>query len=133
MRSVPHVGQWCDANTTSASPPHSSSASCMNRDQARGSRTSAPRSVRRLCSVCVAFSAMQSALRSGNQMFISAGASVPGVNWKTMRTPSTVASVPVSDTETVGAARPREPLDVAMPSPQPTWPVGPAGRSMAYM
>ena len=42
--------------------------------------------------VAMMFSAAQNALRSGNQVFISAGASVPGVFWNTIRTPSTVSS-----------------------------------------
>ena len=44
----------------------------------RGSRTSAPRSVSRLCRLWVAFSAMHRARWSGKWKFISAGASVPG-------------------------------------------------------
>ena len=65
MRSVPQVGQWWDAKATSASPPNVSMASVRYPAQACGSRTTAPRSVSRLCRVCVAFSAMHSALRSG--------------------------------------------------------------------
>ena len=61
MRSEPHVGQWCEANTTSVRPANVSIASVRYVAQMCGSRTSAPRSVTRLCSVWVAFSAMHSA------------------------------------------------------------------------
>ena len=57
------------------------------------SRTSAPRGVSTLCRLWVAFSAMHSARRSGKRKFISAGASVPGVSWKTISIPSTVSSL----------------------------------------
>ena len=52
---------------------------------------------------------MHSARRSGKWKFISAGASVPGVIWKTIRTPSIVSSCPVRVTSLVGAIRPTEP------------------------
>jgi len=65
MFSVPHVGQWCEANATSDFSANISMASKMYRDQARASRTCAPRNVYRLCRVCVVFSAMHSARRSG--------------------------------------------------------------------
>jgi hypothetical protein len=48
-------------------------------DHASASRTGAPRSVSTLCRLLTMFSAAQNALKSGNQVFISAGASVPGV------------------------------------------------------
>jgi hypothetical protein len=41
----PHVGQWWDEKTTSASRPKSRIASLMWRDQVSASRTFAPRSV----------------------------------------------------------------------------------------
>jgi hypothetical protein len=63
--------------------------------QSSASRTCAPRSVYTLCCVAVQFSAMHSARRSGRKMFISAGASAPGVNWKTIRTPSITICSPV--------------------------------------
>ncbi len=40
----------------------------------------------------MAFSAMHKARRSGNEKFISAGHSVPGVTWKTILTPSSTSS-----------------------------------------
>ncbi len=45
---------------------------------------------------------MHSARCSGKKKFISAGASVPGVIWNTMRMPSTVSSCPVRAMSTVG-------------------------------
>ena len=65
MRSLPHVGQWCDANTTSVRSEKVSMASVRYPDQPCGSRTSAPRSVSRLCRLWVAFSAMHSARNFG--------------------------------------------------------------------
>jgi len=81
--------------------------------------------------VWVAFSAMHRARRSGKKKFISAGASVPGVTWNTTRTPSMVASWPVSVTSTVGTINDMVPNEVAIPRPQPIWPVALAGRSAA--
>ena len=86
-----------------------------------------------MCRLWVAFSAMHSARRSGKRKFISAGASVPGVIWKTIRTPSIVSSCPVRVMSTVGAIRPSEPVDVAMPRPVLTWPVGLRSRIAPYM
>ncbi len=63
--SVPHVGQWCDANSTSECAAYRLIDSVRYFDHTCGSRTSAPRNVSRLCSVWVAFSAMHSARRSG--------------------------------------------------------------------
>ena len=60
----------------------------------------------------VAFSAMHSARWSGKRKFISAGASVPGVSWKTIRTPSTVSSWPVWVMSTVGGIRVTVPVEV---------------------
>ena len=64
-------------------------------DQLSASRTWAPRIGTRLCMLCEQFSAMHSQPRSGKKKFISAGASVSGVSWNTMRTPSTTSSSPV--------------------------------------
>ncbi|MNJ56588.1 hypothetical protein D3C77_521430 [compost metagenome] len=52
--------------------------------------------------VLVVFSAIHSALCCGNQVFISAGASVPGVIWKTILTPSMSSSSPVLAISLVG-------------------------------
>ncbi len=79
------------------------------------------------------FSAMHSSRRSGKWKFISAGASVPGVSWNVMRTPSTTSSVPVSTISSVGATSPTVPSGVPLPRPASTWPVGEAGRSAPYM
>lgn len=81
----------------------------------------------------VAFSAMQSAAWSGKWMFSSAGASVPGVIWKTIRMPSTVSVWPVRVTSSVGGIRPTEPVDVVWPSPAPIWPRSPFGSAAPYM
>jgi hypothetical protein len=92
MASAPQVGQWCEAMATSALPENNSIASARYRDHIRASRTSAPRSVRMLCRLWVAFSARHSTRLSGSRKFISAGASVPGVIWNWRRTPSTTSS-----------------------------------------
>jgi NADPH-dependent 2,4-dienoyl-CoA reductase/sulfur reductase-like enzyme len=55
-------------------------------------RTSAPRAGSRLCIVALAFSAMNKARIFGRKKFISDGASVPGVTWNTIVTPSIVIS-----------------------------------------
>ncbi|MNP78328.1 hypothetical protein D3C76_1759150 [compost metagenome] len=52
--------------------------------------------------VLVVFSAIHSALCWGNQVFISAGASVPGVIWKTILTPSMSSASPVLVISLVG-------------------------------
>ena len=78
----------------------------------RASRTTAPRSVRRLCRLWVAFSAMHSARCSGKTKFISTGHSVPGVIWNRMSTPSSVSSWPVWVISSVGAMTPIVPSDV---------------------
>jgi hypothetical protein len=83
--------------------------------------------------LCVAFSAMHRARRSGKWKFISAGASVPGVSWNTMRTPSSVSSCPVRVMSTVGGISETVPVDVVVPRPAPTCPVGPLGSSAPYM
>lgn len=81
----------------------------------------------------VAFSAMQSAERSGKWMFSSAGASVPGVIWKTIRMPSTDSVCPVRVMSSVGGISPTEPVEVVCPSPAPIWPRSPVGSAAPYM
>ena len=81
--------------------------------------------------LCVAFSAMHRARMSGKQKFISAGASVPGVLWKTMRTPSSTSSWPVCVISSVGAIRPILPVEPPGPSPIPKVPRGPFATSAA--
>ena len=76
----------------------------------------------------MAFSATQSAAWSAKKKFISAGASVPGVSWNSMVTPSRTSTWPVWVTSRVGAMRPTGPSDAAWPSPQPIWPAGPRAR-----
>ena len=66
-------------------------------------------------------------------MSISAGASVPGAIWKTIRTPSTVSSCPVVVMSSVGAIRVTVPVDVVCPRPAPTWPCGPRASAAPYM
>ncbi|GHC71776.1 hypothetical protein GCM10007079_04490 [Nocardiopsis terrae] len=78
-----------------------------------------------------AFSAVHSALLSGRWKFISAGASVPGVIWKTNRTPSSTSSWPVRVISRVGGTSPTLPWEVPMPNPMPTRPSGPAPRPKA--
>lgn len=58
---------------------------------------------------------------------------MPGVSWKTIRTPSTVSTCPVRLMSTVGAIRPTLPVDVVCPSPQPICPAGPFGSAAPYM
>ncbi|MNN80285.1 hypothetical protein D3C81_1970020 [compost metagenome] len=67
-------------------------------------------------------------------MFISAGASVPGVNWNSTSTPLRVMRCSGWLISSVGAIR----LTVALagtplPSPASTWPRGPRGRGAPYM
>ena len=81
----------------------------------------------------VAFSAMHRARWSGKKKCISAGASVPGAIWNTMRTPSTVSSWPVVVMSRVGRISVTVPVDVVWPRPAPTWPSGPRGRAAPYM
>ncbi len=85
-----------------------------------------------MCIVAVMFSAAQNAFQSGNQVFISAGASVPGVFWKTMRTPSIVSSSKSSSMTCVGAIRPSLPEARALPIAESTWPNGLTGRTVPY-
>lgn len=133
MSSLPQVGQWWEANATSAVPVHRPIDSVRYPAQACASRTWAPRSVRMLCIVWVAFSAMHTARRSGRRTFISSWHSVPGVIWKRNLTPSRVASCPVVSMYRVGGIRPMVPVDTASPSPQPTWPAASVGRLVPYM
>ncbi len=81
----------------------------------------------------VAFSARHSARRCGKEKFISAGASVPGVSWKTIRTPSTVSSCPVRVTSRVGGISETVPVEVVIPSPALTCPSGDLGSRSPYM
>ncbi len=83
--------------------------------------------------LCVAFSARHSARRCGKRKFISDGASVPGVSWKTIRTPSTVSSWPVRVMSTVGGISVMVPVEVVIPSPAPTCPSGVLGSRSPYM
>ena len=99
----------------------------------RGSRTRAPRGVRMLCIERATLSATQSTRASGKWMFISAGASVPGVSWKVIRTPSTISVCPVSPTSTVGGISVIVPSEVVWPSPEPSCPSGPRSSSAPYM
>ena len=82
--------------------------------------------------VAVMFSAAQNALNCGNQVFISAGASVPGVFWNTIRTPSTVTSWMSSVMTSVGAIRPVVPLELILPIAWSTCPNGLRGSSRPY-
>lgn len=93
------------------------------------SRISAPRMGTRLCMLCVQFSAVHSHPWSGKKKFISAGASVSGVIWNTMRTPSTTSSAPVSHTSSVGAMSPGGQNGMPLPSPASTCWRGPCGSS----
>ncbi len=70
--------------------------------------------------LCEQFSAMHSQRWSGKKKFISAGASVSGVIWNTMRTPSTTSSSPVWVMSTVGTMRPGTPSGTHLPSPEST-------------
>ncbi len=69
------------------------------------------------------FSARHNARLSGKWKFISDGASVPGVIWKAIRTPSRVSCWPVWVMSRVGAIRPTVPVEVPGPSPTPMVPV----------
>ena len=118
--SVPQRGQWCEANISSVRSPNNSIASLMYVDQASALRACAPRIGTRLCMVCEQFSAMHSQPWSGKKKFISAGASVSGVNWNSMRTPSTSSSWPVAVMSSVGAIRPGIANGMAVPRPLST-------------
>ncbi|MNN30465.1 hypothetical protein D3C81_1441150 [compost metagenome] len=81
----------------------------------------------------VVFSAIHMALNCGEKVFVSDGASVPGVIWKTIRTPSTVSTWPVFWIDTVGRISVAVPRDVVCPSPPLTPPCGLRGSMAPYM
>ncbi len=126
---LPQRGQWCEANISSVRSPHSSIISPMYFDHFSESRMSAPRMGTRLCMLWVQFSAVHNQPWSGKKKFISAGASASGVIWNTTRTPSTTSSVPVAQISSVGAIRPAGHSGIALPRPQSTCCLGPAGSS----
>src|SRR6056297_684070 len=132
-RSRPQVGQWWEANTTSSSSPNSEIVSVRWWAQLWASRTTAPRIVRMLCNVWEVFSAMHSARLPGKKKFISAGASVSGVFWNTISTPSTVSVWPVWVMSTVGGISEIVPDELVWPSPLPIWPAGPRSSAAPYM
>ena len=74
--------------------------------------------------VATMFSAAHNAFHSGNHVFISAGASVPGVFWNTIRTPSIVSSSMSSTMSTVGGIRPAAPAATPLPIAWSTCPNG---------
>lgn len=117
---------------TSDLSPYRTRLSSRYLAQAFASRTSAPRGVRRLCILGVAFSAMQSARSCGKYRFISAGASVPGVCWNSTSMPSIrCVSIAFSIT-TEGGIRPIVPPAVTLLlRPVSTWPRTPRGNSGA--
>ena len=78
------------------------------------------------------FSAAQKALKSGNHVFISAGASVPGVFWKTIRTPSIVCSSMSWTMSIVGGMRPVAPAATPLPIAWSTCPNGLRSSSVPY-
>ena len=65
--------------------------------------------------VLVVFSAIHMALNCGKKVFISVGASVPGVIWNSMSTPSTVILVPVLLMMSVGMINVGRPLRSSAP------------------
>ncbi len=120
ISSSPQVGQWWEAKATSALPRYRPMDSVRYDAHAWASLTWAPRRVRMLCMVWVAFSAMHTARRSGKRKFISSWHSVPGVIWNWIRTPSRVTSSPVAVMDRVGAIRPTVPSETRRPRPQPS-------------
>ena len=60
-------------------------------------------------------------------MCISAGASVSGVSWKIISTPSMVCSSMASLMTCVGGISVTVPREVTLPRPASTWPRGPFG------
>ena len=82
--------------------------------------------------VPVTFSAAQNALNCGNQVFISTGASVSGVFWNTIFTPSSVISSKSLEISRFGAIRPTEPAATFLPMDWSTWPNGLRCSSVAY-
>ncbi|MOA00492.1 hypothetical protein D3C78_1198580 [compost metagenome] len=83
--------------------------------------------------VLVVFSAIHMALNCGNQVFISAGASVPGVIWNTIFTPSMVSSSPVLWTNSVGSISVAVPVETVWPRPALTPPCALRGSSAPNM
>ena len=81
--------------------------------------------------VPVMFSAAQNALNCGNQVFISTGASVSGVFWNTIFTPSMVISSKSLVIKAFGAIRPTLPLATFLPIDWSTWPKGSRGSRTA--
>ena len=88
----------------------------------RLSRTRAPLGVSTLCIDTLAFSARSSTWKSGSQTFISAGASVPGVIWNSILTPSTSTVWPVWSMVTLGGASVCVPSATDWPMPEPSVP-----------
>jgi hypothetical protein len=82
--------------------------------------------------VPVMFSAAQNALNCGKYVFISAGASVPGVFWNTIVTPSIVNSSISLTISRVGAIRPTDPAATFLPMAWSTCPKGLRGSSTPY-
>ncbi|MNH35582.1 hypothetical protein D3C79_962820 [compost metagenome] len=79
--------------------------------------------------VCEAFSAMPRALNCGRYRFISAGASVPGVNWNSSSMPATVRVSYGLLIRSLGSIRVMlPPVANALPIPVSTWPWAPRGR-----
>ncbi|MDT4851332.1 hypothetical protein FQZ97_855100 [compost metagenome] len=66
-------------------------------------------------------------------MFISDGASVPGVIWNSSVTPSTVSSWPVRSIRSVGSIRPMLPWEMVWPRPALTLPSALRGSIAPYM
>ncbi len=81
----------------------------------------------------MAFSAIHRAPWSGNRVFISAGASVPGVTWNSMRMPSTTRVSPVATIVSVGAMSETVPVEFVWPSPVPICPAGPRSSAAPNM
>ncbi|MCY1432934.1 hypothetical protein D9M71_489510 [compost metagenome] len=81
-----------------------------------------------MCIICVAFSAMHKARNCGRYRFISAGASVPGVNWNSTSRPAMVRVCSSLSIRSVGGIRVTvPPLGVLLPRPASTWPFSPRG------
>ena len=94
-------------------------------DQASASRVFAPRIGHRLCIVWQPFSARFSTLNCGKWKFISAGASVSGVSWKTISMPSMVCRSTACVMSMFGAIRLVVPRPIALPRPLSTCERGP--------
>ncbi len=103
----------------------SSSAASRYFDQASESRVLAPRIGHRLCIVWQPFSARFSTLNCGKWKFISAGASVSGVSWKTISMPSMQCRSTGCSMLIVGAIRLLVPRPMALPRPLSTCERGP--------